>query len=211
MEVRFIGELQDKRAVCPYCQTQVDLPDSFERVQQKRTHEQHIDDSRTVEETIIETRRNGDVPAQSPGSLPPELQEILRALQAQGPGGLDDQLLQKLKESGINITYTSGSTNPQTLQGNRESGFDEEAGSVPNHISKTKQTRVEEQNQGFFGRLFSKKEKNKEKFTPLSTSEIIKLAGGALAPEKRRQCPNPQCGATIPKDAPRCSWCGKSL
>jgi hypothetical protein len=36
--VRFVGELRDKRAVCRHCGSQVDLPDTYRRVQ--RRHEQ---------------------------------------------------------------------------------------------------------------------------------------------------------------------------
>ena len=36
MEVQYIGEMRDKRAVCEYCNTEVDLPDSYQRVKKTR-------------------------------------------------------------------------------------------------------------------------------------------------------------------------------
>jgi hypothetical protein len=43
----------------------------------------------------------------------------------------------------------------------------------------------------------------------LSPEEVIEAAGGPLPPEERRTCP--ECGTTVPKQAPRCGWCGTRL
>jgi DNA-directed RNA polymerase subunit M/transcription elongation factor TFIIS len=56
MEARFAGPLRDKRAVCPYCGTEVDLPDAYQRIQRQKEQAHHPWGSRTVEETVIETR-----------------------------------------------------------------------------------------------------------------------------------------------------------
>jgi len=33
LEIHFIGELKDKWAVCPYCQTRIDIPDAYQRIE----------------------------------------------------------------------------------------------------------------------------------------------------------------------------------
>jgi hypothetical protein len=58
MEVRFIGDLHDKWAVCPYCGTRVDLPDSYERVEREHTEEKHLWGSRRVDREVVHRRRD---------------------------------------------------------------------------------------------------------------------------------------------------------
>jgi len=43
----------------------------------------------------------------------------------------------------------------------------------------------------------------------LSPDLILRLAGGPLAPEERRECP--QCGAIVSRREARCSWCSAPL
>lgn len=43
----------------------------------------------------------------------------------------------------------------------------------------------------------------------LSPDLILRLAGGPLAPEERRECP--QCGAIVSRHEARCSWCSAPL
>jgi hypothetical protein len=206
MEVHYIGEMRDKRAVCQYCHTEVDLPDSYQRVKKKRTHEQRLSGSRTVEETVIETRRDGELSTKDPESLPPEIQEMLKILKEKGPAALDEEFLQKLQARGINISFDS-----ESLRSLRERGYGIYDAPPLAHSSKTVFTRTEERDEGFLGRLFSKAGETRQRPSEISPEEIIRLAGGALPPEERRQCPNPKCGATLPKDAEKCSWCGESL
>ena len=56
MQVRFLGELRDKRAVCRYCGSEVDLPDSYRRVRVQREQQGRGRNRRLVETTVIETR-----------------------------------------------------------------------------------------------------------------------------------------------------------
>ena len=79
MAVRRIGEMRDKRAVCLYCGTEVDLPDSYQQVVKKRTQEKRIFGSRSVEETRVETRSDGPTLADDQESLPPEIQEMIKS------------------------------------------------------------------------------------------------------------------------------------
>jgi hypothetical protein len=59
LDVRFEGELRDKRAICRYCGTQVDLPDTYRRVQRRHAQEEHDWGSRTVDTVVVETRSDG--------------------------------------------------------------------------------------------------------------------------------------------------------
>ena len=106
MEVRFLGELRDKRAVCCRCQTEVDLPDSYRRVQTKRSHKQDIMGSHTLEETIIETRHDGELSEKISETLPPELQEILQITTQEG--GIYTSSEQKSQASESALIRTEG-------------------------------------------------------------------------------------------------------
>jgi hypothetical protein len=60
LEVCLVGELHDKRALCRYCGTQVDLPDSYRRVQRRHAREEHDWGSRIVDTVVVEARSDGD-------------------------------------------------------------------------------------------------------------------------------------------------------
>jgi hypothetical protein len=211
MDVRFVGEMQDKRAVCLHCNTEVDLPDTYQRVRKKRTHEQHYTGNRIVEETVIETRRDGQVTSEATESLPTEIQEMLQILNEKGPEALDEEFLQKLQARGLSVTFDPEAFDTESLQALQERGFKVYDGAPLEHSSKTVIIRSEHRDEGLLRRLLSRIGVTKQKPDLLSPSETIELAGGALSPEESRKCPNPTCGAVIPKDATKCSWCGKSL
>jgi hypothetical protein len=59
LEVRFVGKLRDKRATCRFCGTQVDLPDTYRRVQRRQAQEEHDWGNRTVDTVVVETRSDG--------------------------------------------------------------------------------------------------------------------------------------------------------
>ena len=61
MVVRLVGRLQDKRALCQHCGTEIDLSDSYQRVEHQHEKEHHLTHTRTVDRTVIETR--SDAPA----------------------------------------------------------------------------------------------------------------------------------------------------
>ena len=90
MEVRFAGPLRDKRAVCPYCGTEVDLPDAYQRIQRQKEQARHPWGSRTVEETVIETRSD------HPEGLP-DLDEVVPESEA-GRGVLEPEELARWME-----------------------------------------------------------------------------------------------------------------
>lgn len=82
MDVRFVGRLSDKRAFCPYCGSEVDLPDSFRRVEWKREKEQNARGATATEFVLIETRR--DSAEGITDGLPPRLDEIHSLLSEPG-------------------------------------------------------------------------------------------------------------------------------
>jgi hypothetical protein len=211
METHFTGEMRDKRAICLYCGTEVDLPDSFRRVRKKVTSERQLWGDRTVEETIIETRRDGQLSGEDFDSLPPEVQELLRILKESGPAVLDQDTLQKLQAGGINISINPEAFDPETLQKLLEYGYDIYTGPPLPHSTQTVITRTQYQPESlrrFPFRIRRRHGRNKNLFAP---EEILKQAGPPLPPGERRNCPNPKCGAVIPKSAARCPWCSESL
>ena len=159
MEVRFVGEWNDKRAVCPYCNAQEDLPDTFRRVEQKRLHEKKPGSSRTLESMLIETRSDHLPGGQSQG-VTPEIEDVPKVLQW--------SLLSQLRSESPGW-LTRARRRSATETGNRDD----------------------------------------QEIRPLSADEIIELAGGAMPPKERRNCP--KCEAVISRRETRCPWCSTPL
>ncbi len=106
MQVYFVGEMRDKRAACRYCGTEVDLPDTFQRVRKHRNTELHWWGSRTTEEVVVETRRDRH-PRDGQDQPAPELEEIRRLLKLKGFDGLDDDALRVLSDRGVIVLQGS--------------------------------------------------------------------------------------------------------
>jgi hypothetical protein len=211
MAIRFLGAMRDKRAICPFCSTQVDLPDSYSRVERKRTHERRLNGTRTVEETVVETRQDGKLDAEDLTRLSPEIQEALRLLKEKAPGTLDDELLEALKASGIQPSKEAGLPSAVSAASLPQGDSNQETAPSMEQLPQEVRLKTEERTQGFLSRWFPKKRKPKRKPGELSLAEMIDMAGGALPPQDRLECPNPRCGATISKDAAKCPWCGEKL
>jgi DNA-directed RNA polymerase subunit M/transcription elongation factor TFIIS len=199
MEVRFAESLRDKRAVCPYCGTEVDLPDAYQRIQRQREEARHPWGSRTVEETVIEAR--SDHPEGLPDldeAIPESLGEVLRRAAASGGEVAVQSTIVPEDEAGRRtpepeeLAKWMEDQKEMRQEGRKPSGL---LGKVLNFL--TGETPVAT-TQG----------------TPpappagesLTLDEIIQAAGGPLPPEERRKCA--KCGATISKRATRCTWCG---
>lgn len=211
MEVRFIGEMRDKRAACLYCNTHVDLPDSFRRVRKKSTRERRFGGSRASEEIVIETRSDGQISIEDPESLPSEVQEMLQILKEKGAAGLDEKFLRSLQARGINVAFDPDDLAPGALQLLKDHGYDIYDDSPLKDSSRTVLIKSEEWDAGFLGPLLFEMGATEGKPALLTTEKIVELAGGALPQDQRRECPNSACRAVIPKDATRCSWCGELL
>lgn len=207
-EMQFDGELRAKGVICLYCGREVELTDSFSPVDKKGEYEQQSWGNQMVKKTDIENRREGKIHHDDFDSLPPEIQELLRILIKLGPIALGEQDLQKLQESGVNLSVVASATNSEN---NQEHSFDDIASLLTSHSTETvfNEMEYEDDQPSRFPFLFRRK--RRPKIRPLTTSEIIKMAGDPLPPDKRRECPNPKCGAVIAKSAKKCSWCGEAL
>jgi RNA polymerase subunit RPABC4/transcription elongation factor Spt4 len=194
-EVQFVGELRDKRAFCPYCGSQIDLPDTFQRVERKREHAQdRWGASRTVDSVLIETRRD-----RMPGEPSPSaLDELDRLLQALDLPDADEQVLRQLRDR--------GSTGGPIKQVSVSSGAQSEERSLLDRIV----LRMREDALGSeMQAVFAEPGDDLPKPGSLDPDDIIRLAGGALPPEERRECHN--CGAVVSRNETRCPWCSVPL
>ncbi len=73
MEVKYLGDLKDKKAVCPACNTKVDLDDSFARTHKRITRKRGLFGTHEVEEIISEERSDfkpNQPPPQAPQTPP---------------------------------------------------------------------------------------------------------------------------------------------
>ena len=209
--MHFVGDTRDKRAICSYCGTEVDLPDSYHRIQKLREHQRLPGGGdRTVERTVIETRRDGISAAGDFDSHPTKLQQIIQIMTEKGATALNEGHLKTLRESGINLSFDPEILDPETIQELQEQGFDIFTDSPGSQYTKTVTKSTQEKTRSIFKRPFFKWGKGVQKPKPLSLEELILLAGGPLPPDERRNCPNPRCGAVISKSASKCPWCGKS-
>jgi hypothetical protein len=190
-KVRFVGELFDNRAFCPHCGSQIELPDTFQRVERRREQE-HLSEgsSRIVDPMGIETRRD-HAPGQGSALEASDIDRVLRDLDLPGA---EDETLQQPGEQGVlggaseQILPPSGTGTEQrglmdrmlrrmrgeAVSGGGDAAALEQAGGLP-----------------LPGRL--------------SPEDIIQLAGGPLPPEERRKCP--KCGAVVSHKESRCPWC----
>jgi hypothetical protein len=210
-EVRFVGDLKDKRAICSYCGTEVDIPDSYRRIQKLRDH-QHLPGGgeRIIESTTIETRQDGIPDPENINNYPLELQKIIEIVKEKGASALIEEHLKDLQENGVKLPHDVEELDPEDLQDLQELG--EEGIEIPPRslISKTLVETTQEESGlklkfPFFGWI------KKRTRRPLSVEEIILLSGDQLPPEERANCPNPVCGAVVSKTAKECPWCGGAL
>jgi len=225
MGAHFFGELQDKRAVCPYCGAQVDLPDACRRVTHEREYGENAWGARVVERTESQTRSDGlkgDVRSVRE-ALRETLDELARQVE-EHDGEMtvtrenlleegtprravltseelqelsDDELFERLKARGIDLDAPEGLRPGERIGIRREIRRTDSQDGMPS---------LRDVVRGWMDRGVKRSLEPQE---PLSADDIIDLAGGPLAPEERRPCP--QCGAVIPRDAARCEWCGRRL
>jgi hypothetical protein len=222
MEVRLVGELRDKRAVCLYCGTAMDLPDTYRRVTHERELEKDGWGTRIVERTESQTR--SDCLAGDPRSVQQAIRQALDDL-AQGVEGHDGEIVVTQENSGKGAPHRAVLTSEEVermsddglVEWLKERGIDLHA---PQGFSPGEQVtirRVVRKTDSRTGVLSLRDllggrrgdAERSPRREPLGPDEIIALAGGALPPEERRACP--KCGATIPRDAARCEWCGLRL
>jgi hypothetical protein len=69
LEGYFAGEMRDKRARCRYCDTDIDLPDSFRREQRTHQDEPRVGSRRSVDTLTVEYRSDGPTPPLTPEEI----------------------------------------------------------------------------------------------------------------------------------------------
>jgi hypothetical protein len=194
--VRFVGELRDKGAFCPYCGNHIDLPDTFVRVERTRQHEQiQGGGSRSVDSVIVEARRD-----HMPGDeLIPGGDEIDRVLQERDLPDIDDEALRQLRERGL-----VGGTGEKVVLPSRAQ---EPERSFLDRLLGRRETGTRDRDEDLLAAL------GQEDATPkagsFSPDDILKLAGGPLPEEERRECPS--CKAVVSRSESKCPWCSASL
>jgi hypothetical protein len=211
-EVHFVGSMWDESAICSYCGTEVDLPDSYHRISKLRLQNRlsAIDDHATIGKKPIPQHDEFPEPGDTE-SYPLELQKIIQILKEKGAEGLSDDHIIKLGESGVVLSFSDEDSETEILQEDHEQGS-EITKEASNSRTKSKTiTSPWEKISSFIQQQILKKRNTKYKPNPLSFSERLLISGAPLPPEERQNCPNPQCKAIISKSAVKCPWCGNSL
>jgi hypothetical protein len=209
MEVRYIGEMRDKRAVCPYCGTEVNLPDTFRRVERTRDHEERPWGRRTVETVQVETRSDHGSGVRGSPSVPEidEIRERLRDRGVQLPDDDVDEVIHELRRRGYTVSTRRTVSADQQVSASSQArseppGFlDRLLGSLGINLPGSLRAAGQ---RGLFGRQGVRSRRRQ-----LTPEEIVELAGGGLPPEERRNCP--RCDAAVSRKATKCPWCGFSL
>jgi hypothetical protein len=194
-EVRFVGELRDKRAFCPHCGSQIDLPDTFQRAERQREQE-HLPGggTRIVDSVRIETRSD-HVPGEGPAA---EVRGIDQILQDLDLPDVDEEALQQLGEQS---TISGSSERPLHASGTRP----EDRGLVDRML---RRVRGEAASDATDAAALDQVE-GVPVPGQLTPEDIIRLAGGPLPPEQRRKCL--KCGAVVSRNESRCPWCSALL
>lgn len=194
-EVRFVGEMRDKRAFCPNCGSQIDLPDAFQRVERRREQERLPDGaSRILESVRIETRSDYLPGKGSPDQMV-DIEQVLQDLdlpdieeearQQAGKQGMEAEVREQIVRPPGNRTEDRGLLDRLLRRVRGDAGNDEFDADVLTPLGELSQA----------GRL--------------GPEDIIRLAGGPLPPEERRECLN--CGAVVSRNDSRCPWCSAPL
>lgn len=195
-EVRFVGKMRDKRAFCPHCGAQIDLPDTFQRVERRREHEQGpLGESGIEESVVIETRRDHV----SGGQLPSDVDDLDEILQALDLPDTEEGAMRDLRERDSVAELTKQVTVSSTSRVEEQEFLDrimrQEGGG--------------DALDGEIRALLGDQQDATSKPGQFSPEVIIQLAGGPLPPEERRKCHN--CGAVISRSDTRCPWCSAPL
>jgi RNA polymerase subunit RPABC4/transcription elongation factor Spt4 len=189
-EVRFVGSLHDKRAFCPYCGSQIDLPDSFGRVERRREQGQLPGGGiRSIDAVVVETRRD-QVPGEPQFPEGDEIDKVLRDMDLPDVG--DEAAGQERDRApgagtGIEVLRTAGARR--------------EGRGFLDRLLGRRATRATEDE------LLTDLDRGEEasRAGSLHPEDIIRLAGGPLPKEERRRCPS--CRAVVSRSESRCPWC----
>ena len=193
-EVRFVGELKDKRAFCPYCGFQIDLSDALARVEGERKREE-LPEGRiqSLDALFAGTRRDPVAGAQPPSEMD-DIEQVLQDLDLDDFGG---ETLGQVRGRAVSTGPSAeGVRAPRPRRGDR---------SLLDRLLGRSAGRGEDD------RLMPGQDAGEEvsRAGSLNPEDIIRWAGGPLPEEERRKCP--RCGAIVSRSESRCPWCSAQL
>ncbi|MGD9145071.1 MAG: hypothetical protein PVI80_05885 [Anaerolineae bacterium] len=194
-EVRFAGELRDKRAFCPHCGSQIDLPDTFQRAERQRAQEHPPEGGTRMVDSVRIEARSDHLPGEGPAAEVSGIDQILHDLDVPD---VDDEALQPLGEQS-----TVSGPSEQLFHTPGTSG--EDRGLVDRMLRRVRGEAASDTDDA------AALEQIEGLPVPgqLSPEDILRLAGGPLPPEERRKCL--KCGAVVSRSESRCSWCSALL
>jgi hypothetical protein len=185
--------MRDKRAFCPHCGSETDLPDTYQRVERSREQERYRGDSRSTETLRVETRSDRLPGEGAPGGG--DLERLLRDLNLPES---DDERLRELGQQGL-VAGTSEQIHRSSVTTSSDADWVDRMlgsawdGAPDDYADEEELDQIEGLSQS-------------GKLTP---EDIIRLAGGPLPPEERRKCL--KCGAVVSRTEARCPWCSAPL
>ena len=206
MNVGYIGEMKDKRGICTFCGTEIDLPDSYNREKVDYPGEQGVLSSRIVEETAIESRDDGSSEVVEEPAGADEVQEMVQLLAQRGISDPDIDFLKELQSRGISLSVNSDAQDiaPEQTVEEEEEFQDAFTDEIP-------PAKKEPPDLGLLEEFLEKMGFVKQESDGPTASELTAMIEETPPPSQRRTCPNPRCGASIPKSAKWCPWCSTEL
>lgn len=194
-EVRFVGDLHDKRAFCPHCGSQTDLPDTYQRVERRREQEQRPGGGSRFEESLSVEMRSDRPLGQGSSSEGGDLDQLLRDLNLPN---LDDETLRQLGQQGV----VAGASEQILHSSETDSG---EADWMDRVLGRARDGALDDHaDEADLEQIGGVPQPGK-----LTPEDIIRLAGGPLPLEDRRKCL--KCGAVVSRSESRCPWCSTPL
>jgi DNA-directed RNA polymerase subunit RPC12/RpoP len=109
MEIYFEGRLQDKRARCPYCQAQKDLPDEFTRVETIERNRGNSSFPVREKVTVIEHRLDGSTAHPTEGQKI-DMEGIMKLMEKDAGKGMAE-FEKEMKEQGYAVYKTPEQVN----------------------------------------------------------------------------------------------------
>jgi RNA polymerase subunit RPABC4/transcription elongation factor Spt4 len=194
-EVRFVGEMRDKRAFCPNCGSRIDLPDAFQRVERRREQEQLPGGAGRILESLRIETQSDYLPGEGSTGQVGDIEEVLQDLdlpeieeeasRQAGKQGMQAEVREQTVRAPGKRTEDRGLVDRLLRRVRGDALDDEDEAAALNQLGELAQP----------GRL--------------GPEDIIRLAGGPLPPEERRECRN--CGAVVSRSESRCPWCSAPL
>lgn len=109
MEVRFVGDMHDKRLVCDYCGAEMDLPDTYQRIARKRVQKSKPWGNSSTDTVHIETRSD-HLADGHPLEPIPKIDDLRKLIEEGGLEDIGDETLEILKKYGFKVSLEGKSS-----------------------------------------------------------------------------------------------------